>query len=79
MSHGKTYIVRRLDGFDQDVTVDKKATGGDLLDKVRAVRSLARNSNGQRKCMRLCTCCILRSLHGGETFVHGDCLLAYEH
>ena len=75
MSHGKTYIVRRLDGFDQDVTVDKKATGGDLLDKVRTVRSLACNSNGaQRKCYevgwRLCTCCMLRSLHGGETFVH---------
>lgn len=35
MSHGKTYIVRRLDGVDQDVSVDKKATGGVLLEKVR--------------------------------------------
>ena len=34
MSHLRTYMVRRLDGVDQDVAVDKKANGIDLLDKV---------------------------------------------
>ena len=49
MSHGKTYIVRRLDGFDQDVTVDKKATGGDLLDKVRLPSFVRNGAQGSAK------------------------------
>lgn len=35
MSHLKSYIVRRLDGVDQDVNLDKKANGSELLDRVR--------------------------------------------
>lgn len=34
MTHLRTYLVRRLDGVDQDYQVDKKANGSDLLDRV---------------------------------------------
>ncbi len=34
MSHYRTYVVRRLDGVDQDVAIDKKANGMELIDKV---------------------------------------------
>ena len=32
----KSYLVRRLDGVEQEVTLFKKATGGECLDKVKA-------------------------------------------
>ena len=33
-SHTRTFIVRRLDGAEQEVSVDKKAIGDELMDKV---------------------------------------------
>lgn len=38
MSTNRSYIVRRLDGVDQEYTLDKKANGSDLLDKVSPKR-----------------------------------------
>ena len=35
MPSTKTYVVRRLDSTEQEVTLLKKATGGDCLDRVR--------------------------------------------
>ena len=37
MSSLRTYLIRRLDGVEQDYTVDKKCNGSELLDKVRRV------------------------------------------
>lgn len=45
MSNLRTYIVRRLDGVDQDYTVDKKCNGSDLLDKVSRVKERAEKEN----------------------------------
>ena len=36
-SQSRTFIVRRLDGAEQEVTVDKKAVGEELMDKVSLV------------------------------------------
>ena len=38
----KSYSIRRLDSTEQDVTLLKKATGSDCLDKVKMPSSYAR-------------------------------------
>lgn len=48
MSNLRTYIVRRLDGVDQDYTVDKKCNGSDLLDKVSRVKERAEREKENR-------------------------------
>ena len=40
MPSTKTYVVRRLDSTEQEVTLLKKATGGDCLDRVRDLQAL---------------------------------------
>ncbi len=49
-THYRTFVVRRLDGVDQDVAIDKKANGMDLLEKVFA---WLRVYNLQQECMQL--------------------------
>ena len=36
MPQTKSYLVRRLDGVEQEVTLLRKATGADCLDKVKS-------------------------------------------
>ena len=63
MSNLRTYIVRRLDGVDQDYTVDKKCNGSDLLDKVSRVKERAER---EREPAQSCSCCHLTSGDGGK-------------
>ena len=61
MSNLRTYIVRRLDGVDQDYTVDKKCNGSDLLDKVSREKEREDWEPAQS-----CSCCHLTSGGGGK-------------
>lgn len=42
VSNLRTYLIRRLDGVEQDYIVDKKCNGSELLDKVRREREMQR-------------------------------------
>ena len=50
MPNTRMYIVRRLDSQEQEVTLQKKATGGECLDKVRDSEKERERERVARRC-----------------------------